>query len=70
MKQENLYETENEKKILKPGDVIHCHGLVVALKEIEHQEWYQETGFLAEFFDTDGNYRSWKQYLDGGYVEK
>ena len=26
-------------------------------------------GFLTEFYDAKGNYRSWKQYLDGGYVE-
>ena len=61
---------KTEEKVLKPGDVIHCQGFVVTVKTIACQEWYEDTGFLTEFIDTNGNYRSWKQYLDGGYVEE
>lgn len=53
---------------LKPGDKISCQELTVTIQSITFQEWYQDTGFLTEFTDTEGSYRSWKQYLDGGDV--
>ena len=53
---------------LEPGDIIVCDGIISTIKEIAFQEWYEDTGFITEFTDTNGTYRSWKQYIDGGNV--
>lgn len=52
---------------LRPGDIIHCQGIVCTIKEITYQEpWEWREAYYLEFRDTDGNYRSWKQNFDGG----
>lgn len=61
-----IYEHERFK--LEPGDTIICKGIRATIKEISFQEWYHDTGFITEFRDTNGVYRSWKQYLDGGKI--
>lgn len=51
---------------LEPGDTIVCKGIRATIKEIKFQEyWYS---YITEFTDTNGNYRSWKQEVDGGKV--
>ena len=70
---------QNETKIpkgvkkmrdLRPGDVVHCQGIVCTIKEIAWQEpWEWREAYYLEFRDTDGVYRSWKQNYDGGYAE-
>lgn len=62
----------NTKKMrdLKPGDVIHAQGISCEIAEITYQEpWKWRNAYYVEFYDTNGVYRSWKQNLDGGYVE-
>ena len=59
---------EHERCKLEPGDKIVCKGIKATIKEILFQEWYEDTGFITEFTDTNGNYRSWKQGIDGGKV--
>lgn len=55
---------------LRPGDKIHCHGIVCTIKEITWQEpWEWRKAYYLEFLDTDGVYRSWEQDFDGGYTE-
>lgn len=54
--------------ILEPGDTIVCKGIKATIKEIKYQEWWDNYGFITEFTDTNGNYRSWKQGVDGGKV--
>ena len=55
---------------LKPGDIIHCQGIVCKIKEITFQEpWEWRDAYYLEFEDTNGVYRSWKQNHDGGYAE-
>lgn len=55
---------------LRPGDKMHCKGIVCEIKEITYQEpWEWREAYYLEFRDTDGNYRSWKQNFDGGYAE-
>lgn len=55
---------------LKPGDIIHCQGIVCTIKEITFQEpWEWREAYYLEFTDTNGVYRSWKQNCDGGYAE-
>ena len=55
---------------LRPGDVLHCHNIICEIKEIIYQEpWNWREAYYVEFWDTNGNYRSWKQNFDGGYAE-
>ena len=61
-------KTEYGKKILEIGDKIHCKGITCRVKEIYHQEYWEGYGFIIEFMDINGIYRSWKQGIDGGYV--
>lgn len=49
----------------KPGDKIRCQGFTVTIKEI-HYQYYDDGFWDIEFTDTNGNYRHWKQYFDGG----
>lgn len=53
---------------LEPGDTIVCKGIKATIKEIKFQEYWDDDGFITEFIDTNRNYRSWKQYTDGGRV--
>lgn len=57
----------NEMK-LEPGDTIVCKGIKATIAKITFQEWYDDYGFITEFTDTNGKYRSWKQNVDGGKV--
>ena len=51
------------------GDEVCCSGLRCTIKEIAFQEpWEWRNSYYIEFTDTNGVYRSWKQYLDGGYA--
>ncbi len=54
--------------VLEPGDTIVCKGIRAVIKEVVYQEYWDDYGFITEFFDTNGNYRNWKQGVDGGYV--
>ena len=52
---------------LRPGDIIHCQGITCKIREIKMQEpWNWRNSYYVEFVDTDGEYRSWKQSVDGG----
>lgn len=51
---------------LEPGDTIVCKGIRATIKEIKFQEYWDS--YITEFTDTNGNYRSWKQEVDGGKV--
>ena len=62
----NIFEEEIFK--LEPGDTIICKGIKTTIKEIKYQEWWNDYRFIVEFIDTNGNYRSWKQEVDGGKV--
>ena len=53
---------------LEPGDTIVCKGIKATIKEITYQEYWDREGFIVEFIDINGKYRSWKQYVDGGNV--
>ena len=53
---------------LEPGDTIVCKGIKATIKEIKYQDYFHDDGFTTEFIDTNENYRSWKQYIDGGKV--
>lgn len=59
---------ENGIKILEVGDVIFCGGIRAEIASIAYQEYWDREGFRTEFTDTKGNYRSWKQVWDGGFV--
>ena len=56
-------------KELEPGDIIVCQGIKATISSITFQEyWGDDEGFYSEFIDTNGIYRNWKQWTDGGYV--
>lgn len=56
-------------KELEVGDTIVCKGIKATIASITFQEyWGEDEGFYTEFRDTNGKYRNWKQYIDGGYV--
>lgn len=59
---------ECDRRRLEPGDKIVCQGIEATIAEIKYQEYWEDDGFIVEFTDTNGIYRSWKQALDGGYV--
>lgn len=53
---------------LEAGDTIICKGIRATIKEVKFQEYWEGYGFITEFIDTNGNYRSWKQGVDGGKI--
>jgi len=53
---------------LKPGDIITCQRIRAIIKEITFQEYWEDDGYYVEFRDTNGVYRNWKQWVDGGTV--
>lgn len=65
---------ENGKRILEPGDEIRVPDremkrfITVQIAKIAYQDDFGEDGFDAEFYDTKGYYRSWKQRFDGGFL--
>ena len=63
-----MITTEHNNKILEVGDIVICQGIQVTIAEITFQEYWKDEGFYAEFYDTNGCYRNWKQWVDGGEV--
>lgn len=64
---------KSSKKVAKVGDIVHCRGkyeIEVILEQFYQERGTCEHGFFLEFIDTDGKYHYWKQYCDGGYLEK
>lgn len=51
---------------LQAGDIIKVRGLEIEIATIEFQYYYDGEGYNTEFTSTNGTYRSWKQYADGG----
>lgn len=66
---------KNTKKAQK-GDIITCKGIKSVIENIHYQDFYKSDrndgscDWDIEFTDTDGNYRHWKQYFDGGMIEQ
>ena len=56
----NGWTNEAEK-----GDRIHAHGITVTIDKLYYSEFLDGTWDI-EFVDSDGHYRHWKQYYDGG----
>lgn len=63
-----MITTEYGNKVLEPGDTIICKGIRATILTITFQEYWEGEGFYTEFRDTNGHYRNWKQWVDGGYV--
>ena len=59
---------EDGNKTLEIGDKVKCQGITCTIKEVAFQEYYEGYGFVTEFRDTNGVYRNWKQWVDGGEV--
>lgn len=54
-------------KQARKGDKIACMGEVVTIDKVLFADYCMGT-WDVEFIDTDGNYRHWKQYFDGGQL--
>ena len=59
--------------MVKVGDIIKCGGVTVTVAKIAYVEHFPATAFSpawlsVEFWDTTGNYRSWKPVYDGGEI--
>ena len=54
--------------VLELGDTIICKGIKATIAKITFQEYWEREGFYTEFTDTNGVYRNWKQWIDGGKV--
>ena len=58
----------------RPGDIVVCKGIHAEIAKIAYQEYLLSDrndgtyDWSIEFMDTKGNYRSWKQYWDGGEI--
>lgn len=52
----------------KVGDLVKVKGILAEISDIHYQEWYEGEGWSIEFTDTNGNYRNWKQCLEGGEI--
>ena len=63
-----MITTINGTPQLEAGDTIVCQGIQATIKEITFQEYWYNEGFYTEFRDTNGVYRNWKQWVDGGEV--
>lgn len=54
----------------KAGDmIVNCpvvHGRTVTIGKVLHAEHWERDGWDIELIDSEGNYRHWKQWDDGG----
>lgn len=64
----------NSTRKAKSGDIITSKGIKATIKDIHYQDYYKSDrndgscDWDIEFTDTNGNYRHWKQYFDGGDI--
>ena len=65
----------DDRKLIKPGDVITAYGYKFQVRTVLYQDYYGDRkdagtsdcwGYDVEFKDTDGKYHHWKQNMDGG----
>ena len=64
----NEYRELKGNEEVQIGDVIKCKGISCTVKEINFSEAWDRDGHYVEFLDTNGVYRNWKQWCDGGSV--
>ena len=75
----NSLEAElNNEPPISVGDTIICKGIHATIAKLYYSfrcvEWHNERKefikhYDVEFVDTNGNYRHWKSYFDGGYIK-
>ena len=58
----------NSRDMVTKGCTIKCRGLSVTIDEVLDAHHYENEGWFIEMIDTDGKYRYWKQYMDGGEI--
>ncbi len=71
-----LQEKMRKEKKISVGDTIIAMGIKAKVKEIYYSDRYVEEKngkynifYDVEFKDTNGVYRHWKSYFDGGHIE-
>ena len=72
--EEQLKMLQTSKKV-QVGTKINCQGITSVVKEIYYTDRYVEPKgddwgvfYDVEYRDTNGYYRHWKSYFDGGYI--
>lgn len=58
-------------KEVKVGDEVTCKGMTVKIAEVVSSHNYgsdESPDWYIEFHDESGQYRYWKQSIDGGYI--
>lgn len=75
MSYEEKMEILQSARDIKYGDRIRCQNVVCTVGEIFYYDKYveekngkYEVFYDIEFRDTNGIYRSWKSYFDGGVL--
>ena len=70
----SMEEMKNTRQA-QTGDIITCKGIKTVIDKIHYQDFYKSDrndgtcDWDIEFEDTNGKYRHWKQYFDGGKIE-
>jgi hypothetical protein len=52
------------------GDVIRCNGRTAIISEIYYSDYSENEGWMIEGRDQNKEYFMWKQYFDGGTLER
>ena len=77
---EKLEAELNAEPLIQPGDIVVVpkFGIRATIDKLYYSfrcvEWHTEKKkyvkyYDIEFVDTKGNYRHWKSYFDGGYIQ-
>ena len=71
MKLDNRYY-DGKHYLAEPGDKVKALGITITIQRVVSQEHYprlgneDDWGWNIEFIGSDGQYRHWKQWEDGG----
>lgn len=66
---------KNATRAAMPGDIVTCQGIKAKIAAIHYQDFSPSDrndgtcDWDIEFMDTEGNYRHWKSYFDGGSIK-
>lgn len=70
-----VLETMTKMPKVKIGSIINCQGITSEIKELYYSDRYvtlkddeYQIFYDVEFKDTNGIYRHWKSYFDGGKI--
>lgn len=71
----DLVRGGNIRRKLEPGDIINYNGVTAVVDKVLTQDYMDggemgvDSHIVCEFYDINGQYRSWMSYSDGGTVK-